>query len=112
MSKSAASAAGDSVIEYSLHLFEKKDGPARAQSPSNDMHKTLAEAEKLIASGKYVKIDVRQKYFDKKTNRVVDMVLKSLDYKKKSDFLPLMALALFAVLAGGGAFAATYFLTR
>jgi hypothetical protein len=104
--------APDSTIEYSIHVFENKNSSGQSQGISNDMQKTLADADRLVATGKYVRVDVRQKYFDKKTNRVVDGVLKSLTHKKKNPMIPLFLMMFLAILAGGGAFALAYFLTR
>ena len=105
-------ASADSGIEFSIYTFEKDQNRWQKHSVTNDMHKAIAAAEKLLDSGQYEKIEVKQKYFDKKTNRTVDVSLKTLVGKKKSKVLPIVALLLLALLAGGGAFAAAYFLTR
>lgn len=108
----AAAQQADSGIEYSVYTFEKGENSWQMAGMTNDMQKALASAEKMLESGKYEKIEVKQKYFDKKSNRVVDMSLKTMVYKKKSGILPLVGLVMLAVLAGGGAFAAAYFLTQ
>ncbi|MBU0860113.1 MAG: hypothetical protein KJ667_09250 [Alphaproteobacteria bacterium] len=105
-------AAADSGIEYSIYTFEKGEGRWQMHGMTNDMQKALTSAEQLLDTGKYEKIEVKQKYFDKKTNRVVDMSLKVLVYKAKSSVLPLIGLVFLALLAGGGSFAAAYFLTQ
>lgn len=107
----AAAKQTDAGIEYSI-LTVEKGGATGLGGMTNDMQKALTAAEKMLETGKYEKVEVRQKYFDKKTDRLVDMSLKTLVYKKKSGILPIIGLLVFAVLAGAGAFAGVYFLTR
>lgn len=103
--------AADASIEYSI--FTQKPGEAmQPQGTTNEMEKALASADKLLESGQYEKIEIKQKYFDKKANRLVEGTLKTLTYKKPSSILPIIGLLLLSVAAGGGAFAAAYFLTR
>lgn len=103
-------------IEYTIYTYETgSDGKERWQKESvlNDMDKALRNAEQLIDKGPYRKVEVKQKYFDKKTNRVVDMTLKTYESNRK-DYQGLVVVLcfLFAVLCGAGAFAAAYFLTQ
>lgn len=76
-----------------------------------EMAEAFSAAEEMIQSGKYLKVEVKQKYFDKKKNRDVDMTLKVLHGKKKIEINATM-IFVFAVLCGGLAFAVTYFLAR
>lgn len=106
------SSAKDSSIEYTVITTDAKTGAAQAQGMTNEMDKAISSAEKLLTTGDYAKIEIRQKYFDKKANRQVEGTLKTLEYKKPSSILPLVGLMLLAVAAGGGSFAGAYFLTR
>lgn len=101
----------DASIEYSIFTQAKGEG-WQPQGVTNEMEKALANADKLIESGKYEKVEIKQKYFDKKANRLVEGTLKTLTYKAPSGVLPIIGLLLLAVAAGGGSFAAAYFLTR
>jgi hypothetical protein len=101
----------DAGIEYTI--FTQKPGEGlQPQGMTNEMEKALATADKLLETGEYEKIEVKQKYFDKKANRQVEGTLKTLTYKKPSGILPIIGLLVLAVAAGGGSFAAAYFLTR
>ena len=101
----------DASIEYSL-FTQAKGESWQPQGMTNEMEKALANADKLLATGKYEKVEIKQKYFDKKANRLVEGTLKTLTYSKPSEILPIIALLLLAIAAGGGSFAAAYFLTR
>jgi hypothetical protein len=101
----------DASIEYSLFTQAKGEG-WQPQGMTNEMEKALASADKLLESGKYEKVEIKQKYFDKKANRLVEGTLKTLTYTKPSQLLPIIGLLILAVAAGGGSFAAAYFLTR
>lgn len=104
--------AKDSGIEYTIMTFDGETKSWSSQSMTNEMDAALANAEKLLATGKYEKVEIKQKYFDKKANRLVEGTLKTLDYKKPSGLLPIIGLLVLAVAAGGGSFAAAYFLTK
>lgn len=105
-------------IEYAIYTFEKapsgggKSGNAwERHDVSGDMQVALAQADTLFGSGRYRKIEIRQKYFDKKKNRNIDMVLKTLELQKKREINLLMVFA-FALLCGAAAFGATYLLAN
>lgn len=103
--------APDASIEYSI-FTQAKGESWQPQGVTNEMEKALASADKFLESGKYEKVEIKQKYFDKKANRLVEGTLKTLTYKKPSSILPVIGLLVLAVAAGGGSFAAAYFLTR
>jgi hypothetical protein len=114
MAKTAAQSA-DSGIEYSVHTFAKDESGkdrVQVQGVTNDMEKALKAAENLCDSGQFSKVEVKQKYFDKKNNRNIDMTLKVFAYKKKSGALAIVGFLALALAGGGAAFAAAYFLTR
>ena len=104
--------AKDSGIEYTIMTLDGETKSWSAQGMTNEMDAALANAEKFLATGKYAKVEIKQKYFDKKANRLVEGTLKTLDYKKPSSVLPIIGLLVLAIAAGGGSFAAAYFLTR
>lgn len=103
-------------IEYTIYTFDmpvaKKKGDIswKKHSTSDDMGRAMAEAEGLLETQKYRKIEVKKKFFDQKKNRTVDMTLKIFETEPKKDYtIPLAAAC--AILGSGGAFALTYFLT-
>lgn len=99
-------------IEYSIYTFDASDGGKKGekQDVKSEMRDALALAEELVKSGKYKKVEVTQKYFDKKKNRNIDMTLKTLHAKKKLEINAAM-IFVFAVLCGAVAFGLTYVLT-
>ena len=107
----ANSKSADAGIEYSIFTQEKGEG-WQPQGVTNEMDKALASADKLLESGKYEKVEIKQKYFDKKANRLVEGTLKTLTYSAPNGLLPIIGLLFLAIAAGGGSFAAAYFLTR
>jgi hypothetical protein len=104
--------AKDSGIEYTIMTLDGETKSWSSQGMTNEMDAALANAEKFLATGKYEKVEIKQKYFDKKANRQVEGTLKTLDYKKPSGILPIIGLLFLAIAAGGGSFAAAYFLTK
>ena len=98
-------------IEYIINTVDQASGESEKQDVKTEMTEALAAAEEMLKSGKYSKVEVRQKYFDKKKDRDIDVVLKVFEAKKKLEINAAM-IFIFAVLCGGLAFAATYFLTR
>jgi len=113
MTQAQAAAAG---IEYTIYTFDmpkpkqKGDNSWKKHTTTDDMSKAMAEAESLHGTQKFQKIEVKKKFFDQKKNRVVDMTLKTFEAKPKKD-MTLVLVCLLAVLGGGGAFAASFFLT-
>lgn len=104
-------------IEYTIYTFDmpkqkqKGDNSWKKHVTTDDMGKAMSEAENLNQSGKFQKVEVKKKFFDQKKNRVVDMTLKTFESKPKKDRTILFAM-IFAVLAGAGAFIASFFLTQ
>lgn len=104
-------------IEYTIYTFDmpqpnqKGDNSWKKHSTLDDMTKAMSEAEGLHESGKFHKIEVKKKFFDQKKNRAVDMTLKTFENQPKKDLTILIAVIL-AILGGGGAFAACFFLTH
>ncbi len=117
MSAVAQSAGKEQGIEYSIYTFNM---PVSGQKNANEWEKqdtktersdAISTAEKLLSSGKYSKVEIKQKYFDKKKNRNIDMTLKTYEAKPKMEINAFMILV-FAIVCGGLAFAVTYFLSQ
>ena len=98
-------------IEYTIYARGQDSAKAEKQDTKTEMTDALAAAEELFKSGKYLKVEVRQRYFDKKQNREIDTVLKAFEGRKKLEINAAMMFVL-ALLCGGLAFGATYFLSR
>ncbi len=106
----------DQGIEYSVYTFANTNNK---QSTSNwekhatktEMNDAISLAESLFGSGKYKKIEVKQKYFDKKKNRNIDVTLKTFEGRKKQG-VGTLAILVFAALCGLSAFAVTYFINQ
>lgn len=112
MTQSAASSAEQS-IEYSIYVHHH---PAAKKSPgwemvgeTNNMKEAMNKAESLHASGNYHKVEIKQKYFDPKNNRKIDMTLKVLESRAKRQ-IGLVTILLFALICGAAAFGLTVFL--
>ncbi len=104
-------------IEYTIYTF---DMPKPKQKGANswkkhatldDMSKAMNEAESLHGTQKFQKIEVKKKFFDQKKNRTVDMTLKVYESTPKKDYSVLIFI-IFAAICTGGAFAASFFLTK
>lgn len=104
-------------IEYTIYTFDmpktrqKGDNSWKKHASLDDMTKAISEAETLHNSQKFQKIEVKKKFFDQKKNRTVDMTLKVYESRPKKNYTVLF-LILLAVLGTGGAFAASFFLTK
>ena len=98
-------------VEYSIYVFDQPQNSNDNSKPRWQKIDTLDDRSKLAGSGKYEKIEVKQKYFDKKKNRDIDVTLKTFSVKKKKDY-SLIFLIGAAILCGAIAFALTYFLTK
>lgn len=101
----------DQSIEYTVYTFDHDAKRWQKHEMFDQMDRALQAAEKLFNSGKYQKVEVKQKYFEKRTSRNIDMSLKVFEGKVKRDF-GLVAAILFAALCGAAAFAVTFFLSN
>jgi hypothetical protein len=109
---SASSGIEFSVLTYTAADKGKKGAINWKKAESfTEMTAAMNKAEELHDSKKYLGVDVRQKFFDTKANRNVDMSLKLYERKDRS-MLIMIGLVLLALLGGAGAFALTYFLTK
>lgn len=103
-------------IEYNIYTFDIPSGKSKGQSQwklsatLSDMNEAMSQAEKLLLSTKYEKVEVKKKFFDEKKNRAVDLTLKTYEYKSDA-YLDLIIIILGAIAAGMVAFALAYFLT-
>lgn len=102
-------------IEYTIYTFDhasagqKRNARWQKQQSFADMAQALKKAESLYKSGKFHKVEVKQKYFDTKKNRNVDTVLRIYESDGKKNGGALYVL-IFAVLCGLAAFGVTYYL--
>lgn len=105
------------LIEYTIYTYDmpvpkqKGENSWKKHSTGNDMSKAMSEAEALLGTQKFQKIEVKKKFFDQKKNRAVDMTLKTFETSPKKDYTILLVVCL-AIFGGVGAFAASYFLTQ
>lgn len=109
----AQPAANEQSIEYSIivhhHPAAKKDKPTELVSSTTNMNEAMKAAEKMLASGEYHKVEVKQKYFDAKNNRQIDMTLKMLEYKAKKP-MSLLMIIIITLICGAASFGLTVFL--
>ena len=104
-------------IEYTIYTFdapeagEKSHNRWEKKAVQKEMTTALAQAEKMFRSGKYQKVEVKQKYFDKKSDRNIDLTLKVYEAGKGLEVNAAL-IFIFAVLCGVTAFAVTYYLTN
>lgn len=110
-----AAASKDQGIEYSVYTFEKTKNPSdqnkwHKQGTQTDMGLAISAAERLFESGQYAKVEVKQKYFDKKQNRIVDVTLKVFQEQKKKKEINVFVIFLFAIACGAAAFTTTLYL--
>lgn len=106
-------AANEQSIEYSIYVHHlpkaKKDKAFELLETTTNMDEAMKKADELYASGEFKKVEVKQKYFDPKNNREIDMVLKTLELKIKKP-LSLPVIILLAVACGAASFGLTVFL--
>ena len=76
------------------------------------MADALKAAEQLFDTGQYSKVEVKQKYFDKKQNRNIDTTLKVFQEIKQKSEVNVFVIFLFAVACGAAAFTATLYLSH
>ncbi|MCD8496980.1 MAG: hypothetical protein LRZ85_02175 [Alphaproteobacteria bacterium] len=114
MAQAATNQATEQSIEYSIyvhhHPASKKDRDwEMIGDTTTNMKEAMKKAEGLHASGNYHKVEIKQKYFDPKNNRQIDMTLKVLEGKAKKQ-MSLVTIILFTLVCGAAAFGATVFL--
>jgi hypothetical protein len=104
-------------IEYTIYTFDmpvpkqKSQNSWKKHSTIDDMAKAMKEAEQLLSTSKYQKVEVKKKFFDQKKNRVVDMTLKTFETTRKKDRSLVLAV-IFALICGVAAFALSFVLTQ
>ena len=102
-------------LEYTIYTYDQPRTNQKGQikwekkDTADDMGNALKKAEALFSSGDYQKVEVKQKYFDKKKNRNVDMTLRVYEAKAKKP-IGAVHILIIAFLLGVMAFALTYFL--
>ena len=104
-------------IEYTVYTFDmptpkqKGENSWKKHATLDDMTKAMSEAETLLQTQKFQKIEVKKKFFDEKKNRTVDMTLKVFETSPKKDYT-ILIVSILAILGAVGAFAACFFLTQ
>ena len=99
-------------LEYTIYTFDQKDKSSWTKQNTRDERAiALGEAEKLFNSGRYKKVEVKQKYFDKKKNRNIDVTIKVYEDRKTFE-INIAMVFLFSVLCGALAFAITYYINH
>ena len=113
MPQTAKPASEEQSIEYSIcayfHPVDKKDKDFEVVMVGKDMKEIMKKAEALHGGGKYQKVEVRQKYFEPKSNRQIDMTLKVMNTRAKKP-MSLVTVILITLACGAGAFGLTVFL--
>lgn len=105
-----------SEITYTVYGVEmppagKPAGAEQTVNATSDMDGAIKQAEALFGSGKYLTIDVKKKYAEEKTGRIIEIPLRRWEGKIKKDFGVALFLIL-ALLAGGAAFGLTFLAAR
>ncbi len=112
-----AEAQDDTQVEYRIiaHLNTKaaqEAGKDKEESElSKNMNETISKAEAMLETGKYTKVEVMQKYFEPKTSRNIEMVLKSFEAGDKKPISTTTILAI-GIICAFIAFGASYFIGK
>ncbi len=115
MTRSAVQHVADQGTEYAVYTFgvleQDRINPRMWEKKASHaaMSAAISQAEDLFRTGQYMKVEVKQKYFDSKKNRNVDLSLKTIGQKNKLALRSLVAVV-FAMLCGFTAFGLIYFL--
>ena len=112
MGRTAVQDGSDTGAEYAVYTFGVLDmdqiNPRMWEKKASHMVRAAAimQAEELYKTGQYLKVEIKQKYFDKKRNRHVDQTLRTLGLSRRWLLRTVMAVA-FAMICGLAAFQAT-----
>lgn len=91
-------------IEYNIYSYSNDDSPrARWQKcgSADEPQSAVVHAENLFNSGSFSKVEVKQRYYDSKTQRNVDETWRVFEHeavKPRSSWLPSAAFAVATVL--------------
>lgn len=99
-------------IEYNIYSYSNDDSPRACWQKCGSADKAesaIIHAERLFRSGQFIKVEVKQKYFDSKARRNVDQTWKVFE-RRKAIRLSSKSVA-FAGISAIVAFVATYILT-
>ena len=111
-SKAAARRQGSEYAVYTFGIPEQDNVHSRMwekKASHAAVDAAVRQAEDLFRTGQYRKIEIKQKYFDRRRNRNVDLTLKTLGQKENRRLRTAVAVAL-AMASGALAFAVTYFI--
>jgi hypothetical protein len=116
MSRSATIHQVDPVqgLEYMIYVFKDNAGKWEKNKTLSSLSEAQQQADVLFKTGQYQKVEIKQKFFDKKKNRNIDTTLKVLEQAtgKRKREIGIVTIALFAVICGALAFAATWFFNQ
>ena len=115
MSRVVRQSRPDHGAEYAIYTFgilEADQGgiPGMWEKKASHANQSIAvrQAEDLYNTGQYLKVEIKQKYFDSRKNRNVDLTLKTIGQKKNRSYRKAVAI-IFAMICGLVAFGVTYF---
>ncbi len=95
--------------EFTVYSFENPDRRLRSRwhrhDSTPDGERAVALARTLYDSGRYHRIEVKRKVFDRRINRHVDTTFRTYENRRRLRF-GFTAIVAFAALCGGIAFAA------
>lgn len=112
MRRAAVHSVSDHAAEYAVYTFgvleQDRVNPRMWEKKASHaaMSAALGQAEDLYRTGQYMKVEIKQKYFDRKQNRNIDMTLKTLGQTKTTTLHSAVAIV-FAMLCGIAAFGFT-----
>lgn len=96
-----------SGVEYTIYTFQDCAGGSekwQRQDSVSDMKLAMEKARDFFGTGQYCRVEIKQKYTDSKTNRIVDSTLKVFQRKSGKPFWGRLTTGLCAC-AGVTAFA-------
>lgn len=102
------------VSEYAVYTYgisdqEHRDSCIWEKKASHAIKSAaVRQAEDLYRTGQYMKVEIKQKYFDSRKNRNIGLTLKTLQQKKNPALRTVMAIAL-ALIFGFAVFGMIYF---
>ncbi len=103
-------------IEYTVYTFDLPSSPQQKGDTSWKRHfcsldreLAISEAQSLLETRKFHKIEIKKKFFDQKQNRTIDMTMKV--FKQKSSKNPQIIAAGGVIMLCAAILFASLFLT-
>ena len=110
----ASTTAKDANMEFTIYTFQRGEGKEKSLQrwhkleTHKSMNDAVSKADQLYATGKFSKIEIKQKYVDPKKGRVIDVTLKTYQTKEKAT-VGAGLLTLLAASCGLVAFVIAYY---